>query len=379
MLNQAAMKNVLLFLMLLTLFWGCGKKSIDPYAPSVNPAGEWTKEKGGAGGFDNYESYKNFQYTFEVATDGQKVSIQLNSPDINLQYVLIDDTYNLPIEKSSISQKISNEYTLDAGTYRLVVMADRQATGRFALALKGTKQGATLLPSTSLQASATFGSLGGGGQNVSFKNHFYTVDVTEPFSSYDIEVQSADTELMVYTYNPYGPTNAQFSSTRKGKYTYEIKSTTNTGPQLFMVTTAERGSMGSYDLRVTGQVDKLTRVESQSMVVTGQWSASSKVDQMKLAYDEYTLDLTDDGPNPLDVEITSADTFVELYLQSSNGSYVSYSNQSSSQNKTFKVVPSSLVKGKYKIIARTSASAKGQYGTYTLNVFGRFSSFKKTE
>ena len=366
------MKKVFFLLLFPGLFWGCSQKSIDPYAPTSRPVGEWKAEAGGAGGFTNYNSLKNFQYNFDVPTGNQKVNIRLTSGDINVKYALFD-AFDLPIDVQGKGQDLSKQYTLDAGTYRIVVTAERQAVGRFSLSLEGTQSGATLISSTVLQSKLDWGSLGGGGNEVTIKNRFYSVDVTEDGTGFDVELESPDTDAGIWVYDL---PSRQFTTSRQGRYAYEIRTVTK-GTYLMMVATTKRGSTGSYNLRVTGKVANLTSVESQSMVVTGQWSATSKVDQNKLAYDDYTLQVNDDGTNMLDLEISSSDTFVELYLQSVGGATISIPSQASAQNKSYKIVQSTLSKGLYKITARTSTSAKGKYGSYTLNVVGRFSDFKK--
>ena len=366
------MRKLLLLLLLPAIFWGCGQKSIDPYAPTSRPVGEWKAEAGGAGGFTNYDSFKNFQYNFDVPTGNQKVNIRLTSSDINVQYALFN-SYNLPVDIQGKGQDLNKQYTLDAGTYRIVVTAERQAVGRFSLSFEGISNGATLISSTVLQSSLDWGPLGGGGNELTFKNRLYVIDVTEDGTSFDAELESPDTDARIWVYDI---SSRQFTTTRQGRYSYEIRAV-DKGKYVMMAATTVRGNTGSYNLRITGKVANLTKVESQSMVATGQWSASSKVDQSKLAYDEYTLQLTDDEVNFLDLEITSTDTFVELYLQAVGGATIPTTSQTSAQNKSYKIVQSTLPKGLYKITARTSTSAKGKYGSYTLSLFGSFSDFKK--
>ncbi len=335
----------------------------------ANPSGEWKAETGGAGGFNATETFKNYQYSFEIAAANTLITIGLTSPDVNVQYALFDP---LGQQKATsvVGRDAGDAYTLNAGVYRVVVMADRQAVGRFTMSLSETKAGATRIGAQMLQSGTQdWGLLGGGGNVVTYKNHFYTLDITDDNTSIDVEFESADTDIGITLFDALG---SRIYARSGGRYQYTIQAVKK-GTYRVMAATNQRGEVGKYNLRVTGKVQNLTRVDSQVSTTVGAWTASSKVDQYGYAYDEYMLQLTADS-NVLDLEISSADTFVELYLDSVNGVSISNDVQSFLNNRSKTTIRGSLPKGLYKITARAS---RGRLGTYTLNTVGQFTDFKK--
>ncbi|MES2518084.1 MAG: hypothetical protein V4585_08255 [Bacteroidota bacterium] len=360
------MKN-LYILLTLGLLLGCSKKAVEQEDPTTAPlkartiGGEWVSTVGGAGGTGNFDSFKNFQYNFEVGGNNQKVDINLSSKEINVQFALFDPN-GTRIDNSSVSRLESETYTLNAGKYRLVVCADRRAVGKFSFIIQGILGDPVKIPSQILQSNTqNFGASGGGGNVYTFKNHFYTFEVTEDNFSVDIELESSDTNIELLIYDPLGQklTNSFFSERYRFK-TLAVKK----GIYTIMSATDIRGGVGNYHLNVFGKVQNLQRVVSQVTTIKGNWANNS-------SSDTYALQLTANSA-PLDMELSSADAKGFIDLQTSTGSRIMYSVVASNNEVLIK---QNMAKGEYRIVV---APGKNQgSGNYTLTVNGQYSDFKK--
>ena len=335
---------------------GCGKPALDPNAPSATPRGEWTATLSG-GGYNKFESFRNFQYTFEVTGANQPVTIRATSPDIKIQFALFSPN-GTRVGTSGIEREVYADYSLNSGNYRLVVAADRQAIGAFDLSVSGLT--VARIPSQTLRSDTqNWGPLGGGGNTKTFKNHFYTFDVTDDNFSPDIDLQSPDTDVFLYLYDPNG---TQIDNTGfKARNQYLLK-LTRKGTYTVMVATAARSNVGNYQLMITGKVDNLKRVESQVTTVTGRWP-DKRID------DTYTLQLTPNS-SPIDIELWSPDINAYLELQTSVGSYITNSGYTA---KNQVIVRQDMAKNTYRIKTNTTSGP----GNYTLTVTGQFTDLKK--
>ncbi len=363
------MKNLIILLTFFSLLAGCKKDDTPEPLKNRSIGGEWITAKGGSGGYNNFDSFKNVQYNFEVGGSNQVVDILLSSDVIKVQYALFDPLgqkiYVSPIDKS-----VSESHTMNAGKYRLVICADRRAVGKFGFTIKGVLGDPNVISSQILDSgSQNWGTLGGGGRVKTFKNHFYTFDITDDNTSIDVEMESADTEISFILYDELGTAVANQSGQR---YESQIKAAKK-GTYTLMAGTNVRGSVGNYVFRIAGKVNNLQRVVSQSNSSKGSWTSSSAADKFGNLSDTYSLKLTSNNSS-LDIELSSSDSFVELYLAYDNGTFIDYNVQSFLQNKTVKILSRELPTGLYKIIVQ---SHRGSFGTYTINTFGQFTDFKK--
>ena len=362
------MKNYNLLFFLFALLLGCTKTS-DPEPTDPKEAalklrtigGEWFADKGGAGGAGYYETFKNFQYNFVVGFDNQEVNIELSSNVINVQFAVFNPN-GTKIYDSSISRLVSKKLTLNTGTYRMVVCADRRAVGKFQFNIIGIIGNPTIIPSEILQSGTqNFGALGGAGSTYSFKNQFYTFDVVEDNFSIDVELESSDTDIELLIYDPLGKQlNNSFFNER---YRFNILAVKK-GTYSVMVGTNKRGDVGNYKLSVFGKVKNLNKVVSQVSTTKGNWANNN-------AFDTYSLQLTPNS-SPLDIELLSSDAKGVIDLQTATGNRIVYSVIPS--NNEF-IVRQNLAKGEYRIVVYPGRNAG--YGNYTLNVQGQFTDFKK--
>lgn len=325
-------------------------------------SGEWIAANGGAGGEGSFDTFKNFQYTLEVTKSNQKLDIAMASADLDVQFALFDPL-GQRIRVSALSRSPVNSFTVNAGTYRVVACAARRAVGKFTLTVMGTNSDPTLIPSQLLQSNTqNWGLLGGGGQDRTFKNHFYTFEVTEDNFSVDLELESADTDVELVLYDPLGEKIA--SDFFNARYRFKIIAVKK-GIYTVMAATDKRGSVGNYRLNVIGKVKALQRVESQVTTVKGSWPNKNTTDT-------YTVQLTPNA-SPLDIDLSSADTPARIELQTSDGKRIVYNALTSKSNY---ILRQDLPKGTYRILVSPS-NLDGGGGNYSLSVNGQFTDFKK--
>lgn len=332
-------------------------------APTItrNVTGEWLGAEGGAGGTGNFESYKNFQYNFEVGANNQKVEISLKSPDIDVQFVVFDPL-GQRLLTSSTGRSVANIYTLNTGKYRLVVCAARRAVGKFEFLVNGITGNPIKISSQFLQSGTqSWDVLGGGGPDKSYKNQFYTFEVTEDNSSVDVELSSADTEVGLHLYDELGQRIVYQYANRYEYKTIAVKR----GIYTVMAATNKRGSIGNYQVNIFGKIRNLKRITSQVNSVTGRWATNTAVDT-------YSLQITSTANSPLDIEVSSADANPYIYLQSSVGSDLE--TRLLTQRINF-ITSKDLPKGTYRI--KVIPGGNKEFGNYTLTVHGLFTDFKK--
>ena len=365
-------KNYLILLLILSLM-GCKKMdTVVPEDPKVAPlklrtfTNQWNSDKNGAGGFSNYDSYKNFQYNFEVGSNNQPVEITLSSSEIDVKFVVYNPLGQI-INTSSIGRNLKEPYTLNAGIYRLVICADRRALGKFSFSLIGVLADPVLIPSQVLTSGTqNWGSLGGGGFYKTFKNHFYTFEITAENTNVDIELQSGDTNVALVLYNELGQI---VDTQRKDRYVFSIIAVKK-GTYTAMACTDERGSTGNYTMNIFGKVNSLQKIVSQSNSISGNWVNNKSVDI-------YSIEITANN-SPLDIELSATNLNVSIYLQNDSGSEIDAAGNYF-YNYTETIISKDLPKGVYKIkVNPFSFQPNGVTGgNYTLNVFGQFTNFKK--
>jgi hypothetical protein len=368
-----SMKNLFALLLMATVLMGCPGKD-DPVTEEETKLkdglanGEWSAAST-AGGFDNYTSYKNFHYTFEVAEANQVVSFDLISGDIDLQYALFDPLGNR-VATSTRGRQISAPYTAkSAGIHRIVVSADRRAIGKFSLKVTGTKAGVEPVSFQTLRSETqNWGPLGGGAGKKTFKNHFYTFEVVGDNSAVDVELLSADTDVSLYLYDNLG---ALVTARQANRYEYIIQPV-NKGVYTVMAGTESRGSVGNYNLNLFGKVQNLKRVTASSETKPDKWSAGKIQDILH----KYSLDITSEANSPLDIELSSPDVNVVIELQDKSGANIGgiYGAQKSQF-----FISKDLPKGSYRIQVRPSGTLGGNTsgGKYDLTVVGQFANLKK--
>ena len=358
------MKN-LIWILVFGLLVSCSNESsdLDPtIQEDINATGEWTTAQGGGGGFGNYNSYKNFQYNFSVTGNNQVVSINLSSGDIDVQFVLFDPL-GQPMTSSKLGRIVQESYTLNEGNYRLVICSDRRAVGKFAVNLVGINPGLNRISSSILQSNTqNWGKAGGGGGVKTFKNHFYTFEVTDDNSTVDIELESPDTEIALFLYDALG---TLVGAEQYARYKFLLKAVKK-GTYTVMAGTDTRGNIGNYRLNIFGKVQNIQRVASTSDIKTGVWPTGK-------SEDSYSFEITSANNSPIDIEVSSGETDIWLELQTGAGDRIIFGGNS---HRTEYIVSKDLPKGTYRAYMRP-ATNKIAGATYTLTVNGQFANLKK--
>lgn len=362
------MKTILTSVLIVGLLFGCKKN--DPNAqedPKVAPTklrvitNQWGSDKGGAGGTGIYESFKNFQYNFDVGENNQEVSIKVSSTVIDIQFALFDP-YGTRMDVVSGGRSVNKIFKLNAGKYRIVICAARRAVGDVKLEMLGVLGNPILKESQILQTgSQSWGTLGGGGKTKSFKNHFYTFDITDDNTSIDAEMESSDTDIALYIFDELGRNLTEnFFDYRYRSFVLPVKK----GTYSIMAATGDRGNVGNYKVNIFGKIANLKKIESQTTTVKGNWPNNN-------AIDTYSFDLTSTS-SPIDIDFSSADAKAIIVLQNGVGSTIE--TTVISKNTDFIVRPD-MPKGTYRAVIYPGRNAGS--GNYTFNLFGQFTNFKK--
>ncbi len=326
--------KIKLAILSLLLLSGCGGGGggIDPISstpPATNPpvvtppvvvvtptikiaTGEWTAANGGAGGFTNEESYKNFQFEYEVEANNQTVKFGLKSNDLDVQFFLYKANGEKLID-SNKGRSVGVEAILNAGVYRMVVMAERNGRGKFELSINALKKDIKRLESKTIRSTnASWGEHGGGGLVRSPKNGFYTFEVTEDNTFVDIEMESTDTEIGLFIYDANTEVIAR-SYGINDRSSYFVKKL-NKGKYAIMASSAKRNARGKYQVNIYGKVDKLVERKFIEEVIESNWKNGNEI----VSYD---FEITENN-SLFDVELSSSNYKVGLKIIDSKGKTV---------------------------------------------------------
>jgi hypothetical protein len=316
------------------------------------------------GGGGRAVTYKNHFYTVEVTEDNTPIDFALESANVDLNMVI----YN-PLGQPIASDFFNSRYefkviVLPKGTYTVMAATDnRGAVGNYQLNIFGKVANLKRVESQILQSGTQdWGTLGGGGNVKSTKNHFYSFDVTEENTPLDFEIESADTETSLFLYNSL---DVAIVEQRGSRYLFRLIAARK-GTYTIMAGTLNRGDVGKYSLRVFGKVANLKRIPSVSANAEGNW-------QTGRSFDTYSIQITDSNA-PLDIDLSSPDTKVAIYLQNSVGTFL---DKTYFPYKSIALPIESLPRGTYRIVVQTHNPIFDPGGSYIMNVFGRFTDFKK--
>jgi|GEM_PF-2274249 len=296
------------YLILVLLVLSCTEKAPDPIIEDWSFSGEWLAAKGGAGGINAPESFKNFQLEYVVEEDNKEISYQLGSDALDVAFALYNTRGEL-VHVSDKGRNVTHQVVLNAGTYRMVVMADRNGVGNFRLNVHGIRREILPIPFNLISSgNKNWGELGGGGPYITPKNHIYSFEVTEDNTFVDIELVSNNTDVGLYITNANGEIIQQGTGRRNLYGVIKF----NKGVYYIMAATHTRGARGDYALNLYGRVKGLKQSVVQSKVIEGAWA---NVNDWKT----YEVEVTEDN-SVLDVELTSpADYWISFEVVDSKG------------------------------------------------------------
>lgn len=334
--------------------------TITAAVPTVRETtGKWTAADGTGGG--NEYTPRNHFYTFDVATNNQPISLTLTSSDINVGFYIYDPNGD-PVDRfgAGFGRNQTEEATVTAGKYTVMVCSgQRYDIGGYTLRGRGLNSAFTRVAALrELASDVTFGTEGGGGTDITSRNHYYTFDVTADNAFTDINVQSTDLTLWMRL---YGPTGAQIDYTFVGKPRFLINKL-NKGSYRLWVGSGNRDAIGKYTLDVLGQVQNLKQTVFDFATIADTYRG-------KNATTTYTLTVTEDN-TILDATVRSPDETGRLEIINPSGVRQDWTF---SGNYTYLI--SAASKGQYKIVV-TNGGGAGT-GKYTLSVYGKFTDLKK--
>jgi hypothetical protein len=340
---------IIIFLLL-----GCTKPIETTPIESHTLENAWISENGGAGGYRDYSSFKNFQYEFEVVGENQSIGIELTASDFNITYAIFNSLGEV-LEESNVKPTVKDGFKLNGGKYRLVVCAEERQTGKVNLKFVGVKGIPIAIPFKLLRFNAEkFGEFGSGGVNETPKNHFYTFLVLEDNTLIDMESESGDLNVCLNYYNNL----REYKDSDRNRKFVSLSKKVNRGEYMVMVGSQNRGDIGSYNLRIFGKVDNLKKIETNSETIKGIWTNANDVKVQEIEIPENNI--------ILDVELTSKDVNVWFEVQNQLGKRVLGDN-GTKQGFDYVTLP----KGNYKIFFKPNPGSNSG-GEYNLNIFGKF-------
>jgi PKD repeat protein len=219
------------------------------------------------------------------------------------------------------------------------------------------------LPAVTDEWNSTKGT--SGGDAYSFRNHFYTFDVTEDNKTVTANVQSGDIDVAFYWYNSLGQDlNGRPSYSRNYTDTQKL----NKGKYTLLVTTKNRYAIGKYNLVIRGidlapvRVTSTTLKDSKNFAEGAGGSYTYFDAYLSPLNKYYTFNVTEDN-TIVDVNVMSntADTWIKLY--NSLGQSLNYIDLSRTPFQIQK-----LQKGTYTMLLGADFATKTDY---TLEINGK--------
>ena len=250
---------------------------------------------------------------------------------------------------------------VNAGTYTIMIgSSQRYDIGSFRLLGRGLVSEFTQIASRRVLATdVSFGAEGGGGNEYTARNHYYTFEVTADNATTDINVQSAEMSLWATLYGPSG-TEIQYTYVGTPRYTIQKL---NKGTYSLWVGSGTRDAIGKYTLDIFGQVQNLKQYAFDSSVQGGDYIG-------KNGTITYTLNVTEDNAW-LDASLRSPSIAGSLTLYDPAGVKLEFSYDGN-----YRFITRKVNKGLHKIVVTPASNSSG-LGKYTLSVYGKFADLKK--
>lgn len=320
------MKKFTILLLLIAIFTSCSTSKDDPI-PDLTPeeiasghkigtlikkiSGEWKAENSGAGGFEYPESFKNYQFDYEVDADNQLITYSAQSSDIDIN-IFLYEANGTRLWQSGKGRNVKGERTLNAGKYRIVVMADRNAVGKFELKIGNiTKEIAPVSFEILKSGETSWGVNGGGGNSLTPKNHFYTFEVTEDNTVVDVEMESKDTNIILALYNTNGELIKGEVLQRRRHF---ILAKLNKGIFQVMAATGARGARGNYTLSVFGKTKALLKRPIAEKLFEGNMAKTNDIKT-------FTIEVTQNS-SVIDLQLNTIGMVSAVYLYDNAGELI---------------------------------------------------------
>ncbi len=362
------MRHLLTLLLLIGILTACTKTADEPSPDDIaaghkpgttikNATAEWKADNGGAGGFDYPESFKNYQFDYEVEGNNQLITYSLTSSQIEVAF-FVYDANGARLSESEGGRNVNDEKMLNAGKYRIVVMAERYALGKFELKIGNIKKDIVSVSFEVLKSGdKSWGEYGGGGAYVTPKNHFYSFEVTEDNTYIDIEMESKDTEIGLYLYD----TNGEGIVGDDGKRKHFVIAKLNKGIYQIMAATFTRGSRGNYTLKVFGKTQNLNKRSVSEKAIEGNIANNKDVKM-------YTIEITENS-SLIDLQLDATPMQVAIHLYESSGKLVK--NTLPGYNNSVALIER-VQKGTYKVYVEPYPYGDSYSSNFKLVAVGNF-------
>jgi len=356
------------FLITLVSFWACEPEEENP-TPEIAffiIDSAWT-----SGGGRNENSFRNHHYTFDVTENNTEVKITGQSDVAGGWLIYVKDSQNRTLTVPTRNDTITE--TLNVGTYTLVVATSQQGASadyQLSVSRTNTTQPTPLSGIVESTQNDSWKSGYGSGTaffgHVSFRHHHYLFEVTENNTFVDLFIETAITDggsLVVLNENNEILTNIVRPPTN---LTLEL----NAGSYKVVAMTNARGGRGDYELKIIGKIVNIRRDEAQEVSRSGSWTSAGGFNANAIGNESYTFEITEDNTYFDLVLETSITGGANYYLKNSLGTVISTGNRA--RQSSFGIAQ--LNKGSYELVV---AASTGASGTYTLDLWGKFTNLQK--
>jgi hypothetical protein len=323
-------------------------------------SGAWTAAAGTGGG--NEYTPRNHVYSFEVTGNNQPVSLTLTSPDINVGFYVYNQNGEV-VDRfgSGFGRNQTEDIIVNAGKYTVLVCSgQRYDVGTYTLKGRGLNSDFARIPALrELDATVSFGAEGGGGTEITSRNHYYTFEVTADNAIIDINLQSPESPVWLTLFGTAG---------QQIRYSYvsapaHLIEKLNKGTYGLWLGSSKRDAIGKYTLDIVGQVRNLQEYKFDSAIQKDDYKG-------KNGQITYTLNVTADNTK-LDISLRSPDVKGAFTVYDPDGKQVGYSYVGN-----YQYLIEDARKGQYKVVVQPDANSSG-IGKYTLSVYGKFTDLKK--
>lgn len=365
------MKIRALFLLCLTAVIASGARASESDMPDLPCANLVTGTWDPGGGLSHPFSFRNHRYSFTVPADGSSLSITLESPGAD-GAIWLYNPLGQEVDKTWGDRSLTlTADELDAGEYLLIAgTQERGVSSKYKLEVAGMASALTRIPSQILTASGAWDTEGGGlGHPHSFRNHRYTVEVTEQNSMLDIILESTGADGAIWVYNPLGQ---EIDKTWGDRDLFIVAEAPRKGTYTIIVGTQQRNVLNaSYQLNVNGQVANLSRISSQVACADGNIPQGAGLGQPNSTKNDiYTFQVTENNSS-IDLIVRSPAYDLAVWVYNPLGQEI---GRTWGDRDLF-IVEGDLKAGTYKIVCGTQQENEG--GPYHLCVVGQLSNFKK--
>ncbi len=252
-------------------------------------------------------------FTFALLPNGE---VQFTNKSVSASTYKWDFGYGLTSTEKN--PKIALTYN---GDYKVKLEASKSFDGA-EVEKTVTIANGKALPQVSDEYSTAKGT--SGGTYYSFRNHFYTFEVTEDNKNVTANVQSGDIDVAFYWYNSLGQDLNKYGSFSGPEYGRNFTDTQklNKGKYTLLVTTRNRYAIGKYTVSVRGIDAAPVRVPSARLLDTnkdfgdggGGLGNDSELYFLSPRNKTYTFDVAEDNTYvDIDATSTSADTWVKIF------------------------------------------------------------------